>query len=261
MSVIESDALRRAPGAGEGRLPGPGLQPEDPLDVVLRRLNTVVRLDDEERELVRDLTGPPTEHRVGADLGDDGDAGCRLLLSGWACRVSETPWGGRQVLDFVLPGDAVGLSIRPHVEGLYRVVAITRGVSVDARLLRERLRGQIDGVGGLRLACINLERAALARMISHTSRLGGASATQAMAHLLLELRSRQAQIGMLQSGRFPLPLSQECLHEALGITVTQVYRILTQLRRDGLIVLEPGWCAIPDPALLAAAGGFKQWRD
>ena len=230
--------------------------PATEIDIAVRRLHWLSPLDDLDRAAIRRHTGVVMTHRVGADLGDDGDSTSRFLLSGWACRVRDTPWGDRQILDFLLPGDPVGFSIHPSLGGLYRVVALTRGSSVDAISLRDRVRGDPDSYPSFKASCAREERLRASRMLDHTTRLGSVSATRAMVHLLLEFRRRLAEVGLLDGDRFPMPLSQESIREALGITVTQVYRILTQLRRDGLIRLGPGWAEIPDLSALAGFAGL-----
>ncbi len=230
------------------------------LDIAITRLARQAELDAVEIDALQRFCGPALKHRVGADLGDDSDISCRFLLSGWACRIRETPWGDRQILAFLLPGDAIGLSSTPGMGGLYRVIALTRGVSVDASELRQQIRAEPHAYPGLMRASLQWERGKATRMLEHMARLGCATAAQAMAHLLLELRSRMSDVGMLHGTRFPMPLSQETLHEALGITPTQVYRVLTQLRRDQLIALNSGWVDIPDPAALAHAAGLEAWK-
>jgi CRP-like cAMP-binding protein len=258
MSLVEHTASGFDYGSRHGEQAGRPSQTT--LDPVLRRMERTAFMGEAERHLVHALTGPAVAHRLGADLGDDGDSRCRFLVSGWACRVCDTPWGARQILDFVLPGDPIGVTLSPKLDGLYRVIAITRGATVDASALRDRMRAEADAYPQIRGACAAEDRVATARMMSHITRLGAPTATQGLVHLLLELRARMAQIGMLEDERFPMPLSQENLHEALGITVTQVYRILTQLRRDGLIRMGPGWTEIANPAALAAAAGLDGWR-
>jgi CRP-like cAMP-binding protein len=249
--LVKSQAARRFKNEASGSAP------DELVKLAIRRLDRHSRLDDGDEGFVRDTLDATSRHGIGADLGDDGDGACRLLLSGWACRVSTTPWGGRQILDFVLPGDFVGLSLHPRVDGLYRVISLGRSTTIDARRLRDRLRLDPAARPALQRACLQEERTTAARMVQHTGRLGGPSAAQAMAHLLLELRGRLADIGLLDGERFPMPLSQEHLHEALGITVTQVYRVLSQMRRDRLILLGPGWAEICNPSAFAAAAGLK----
>jgi CRP-like cAMP-binding protein len=61
-------------------------------------------------------------------------------------------------------------------------------------------------------------------------RLGRRSALQRLADLLLELHDRLAEIGMVDERGFYLPLTQEHLADALGLSVVHVNRSLKTLR-------------------------------
>jgi DNA-binding IscR family transcriptional regulator len=55
---------------------------------------------------------------------------------------------------------------------------------------------------------------------------------------------------MIHNGGFALPVSQEILANALGITKSYVNRTLATMRDEGLIALEEGRLFVPDLAAL-----------
>ena len=75
-----------------------------------------------------------------------------------------------------------------------------------------------------------------------------------------ELHDRAAAAGLADDGRFLLPLTQEVLADALGLSVVHVNRVLQQLKRDRLIELHGGRARLLDRARLAmvsdASSGF-----
>ena len=85
--------------------------------------------------------------------------------------------------------------------------------------------------------------------------LGRRSAKERLAHLLCELSVRlDADDGVASS--FPLPLTQEQLADALGLTSVHVKRTLQQLRVEGMVVTANRTMTLPDVAGLRRIGGF-----
>ena len=224
---------------------------------VLRRLRSLACLEDGDLELAAAGLGSPVQHRAWVDLGDDGGRVCRFLVSGWACRVHVTPWGARQILDVLLPGDAIGFA-RGQPEGLWRVLALTPGSVCDATDLRALAPEEDPAHARLAQAAAVLERERTERMLDHMGRIGGGTAYQALGHLFLELRARLAVVGLIEDERCPMRLTQKVLAETLGITSVQVNRVLGQFRREGLIMMGPGWADMPDLEGLAMAIGLAR---
>ncbi len=83
------------------------------LTPLLRKLESVIRLDDEERRAV--LALPHTIRQVGPheDVATVGErpAHCCLVLEGWAHRYGYTVAGDRQILSFYIPGISPTCSI------------------------------------------------------------------------------------------------------------------------------------------------------
>src|SRR5262249_10318746 len=87
---------------------------------------------------------------------------------------------------------------------------------------------------------------------------GRLTAYERVAHLLLELFHRLRPVGFTQGNRYLLPLTQEMLADALGLSVVHTNRTLQQLRRDRLIELNSSAVNILQPEALAELADYRQ---
>ena len=71
-------------------------------------------------------------------------------------------------------------------------------------------------------------------------RLGRQTAYERLVHLVLEFHSRLQAIDMVDGNTFSLPLTQEILADALGLSVVHINRTLQQVRRDRLLDMRGG---------------------
>ncbi|HZC55119.1 MAG TPA: helix-turn-helix domain-containing protein [Xanthobacteraceae bacterium] len=72
----------------------------------------------------------------------------------------------------------------------------------------------------------------------HLIDVGRRSALERVAHFLLELLTRLQAIGLADERSFQMPLTQELIGDALGLSVPHVSRTLRQLREDDLVAVE-----------------------
>lgn len=223
----------------------------------LRNLTAIARLSDEERALVRRLCMFQESVPAGQPFDPDGRAASpRLILSGWACRQRILADGQRQIFGFLLPGDSVGLSLNPRPLDETSTVALTRVEYVDALMLREILALHDPRHDRLRAALAASRRYEEACLLNHVVRLGRQSAQARLAHLLLELRDRLQRAGLCSGERLHLPLTQETLADALGLSLVHVSRTLGQMRRARLIAMQCGWVTLLDEAYLRVASDY-----
>ncbi|KQW80782.1 Crp/Fnr family transcriptional regulator [Brevundimonas sp. Root1279] len=182
----------------------------------------------------------------------------RFLVSGWAARVRWLADGRRQVIGLVLPGDGVGICERPQPLALCAMTAVTPVELVDASTVARQVFGP-DGPQARDLSVALAMSAAMdeAHLIDHIVRLGRQTAIERMAHLLLELRFRLALVDLAQDDEMPLPLTQEQLADALGLSAVHVNRTLQQLRREGLIELGQGRVRLLRRPLLETIADYK----
>ncbi len=177
----------------------------------------------------------------------------RWLVSGWACRQRLLADGRRLIFDLVLPGEGVGVCMRPWPRAMTTTVALIPVQLIDARefIRPEVLEAQPALAAALQRAAEEDGR----RLLRHTLRLGRMSALERTADLFLELYERLAAVALTQGGRFPMPLTQEILSDTLGLSVVHVNRTLQELRRRNMVSFERGWVHLPERERLAALAG------
>jgi CRP-like cAMP-binding protein len=228
------------------------------IEVALRRLSGLHPLNDAETAVVERLAGHVEEHRAGAELMTEGAPNPvpRLMLSGWACRQRLLPDGRRQIFGFLVPGDLVGFDRHFRPLAHTSTVALTKVETVDASTLKAAAS---DGVAHPGLAAIQALTAAQddERLLDHVVRLGRHTAYERVAHLLLELRERLAAAGLGDDRRFPLPVTQEALADALGLSVVHINRILQQFRRESLIEMRAGQVMLLDTNALNQVSDYR----
>jgi CRP-like cAMP-binding protein len=223
---------------------------------LVRKLDSIASLTDDEVQAIVDLPMQTADLGPDQDIVRDGDrpARCCLLLEGFACRYKITPRGTRQILSFHVPGDIPDLQslhLRVMDHGLATVSAC-KVAFIDHEDARALMRAQP------RLADLFWRNTLIDAAIFRTWMvgLGRCDASQQVAHLLRELHVKLLAVGLADEGSFPLPITQEELADALGLSPVHVNRTLQDLRRAGLIVTTKGWITVPDLAALAEAGEF-----
>jgi CRP-like cAMP-binding protein len=223
----------------------------------VRKLRRFAQLgDDEVAALVR-IAAHPVRHPRGIDLVREGERpeAMQLLLHGWACRYKIFATGKRQIVGFLLPGDACDvhvtlLDVMDHSIGLLTDADVVAIPAAESAWLMERF-ARIETA----LTCSTLVDEAILRewLVS----MGQRDAYARVGHLLCELWFRLKAIGQVdERQRFDFPLTQEQIADALGLTPVHVNRMLRRLKEDGLIALDHRRLALLDASRLIAVSGF-----
>ena len=222
-------------------------------ELLLHRLRGLGALSSQEIELVLSLGEQPKAHAPGTSIcpHDDGSPHARLIVGGWACRPRILPDGRRQMLGLLLPGDLMGDRGERRPLALNPVVALTPVRTIGIGRLVQAVCTQPDDYPGIVRALAAIDRGEEMALLDHIVRLGCQSARQRLSHLLLELHHRLSKIGFVHNGSFPMPLTQDTLAELLGLSLVHINRIVSQLRREKLVVMRSGVVTINDFARLA----------
>jgi CRP-like cAMP-binding protein len=73
----------------------------------------------------------------------------------------------------------------------------------------------------------------------------------------LELLARLQTVGLAQDHSYKIPLTQELLGDALGLSIPHINRVLRRLREDGLVVVEDQRVTIQNIDALSELADFE----
>jgi len=182
--------------------------------------------------------------------------GVFVLIEGAAIRYRVLHDGRRQILNVVLPGDFIGFPATFFETALYSATALT-DASISSIPFPD-LFALFPAHPRLAATLFCLFSSEAAMYAEHLIDVGRRSARERVGHFLLELLVRLQAIGHADQRSYRLPLTQELIGDALGLSVPHVNRTLRQLREDGLISLDGSRVAINDIEALATQVDFEQ---
>jgi CRP-like cAMP-binding protein len=182
-----------------------------------------------------------------------------LILEGWACRYKVLEDGRKQITAFLVPGDLCDLRMFILREMDHSIGALTalKLAEIPSDVILE-LTDNHSRIGRA-LWWNSLVEEAIAR--EWTANVGGRNALERVAHVLCELYLRLEAVGLASgheaAGSFELPVTQEQLADATGMTSVHVNRIVQQMRDEGLVVWKGKQVAIPNLDALKSAALFN----
>lgn len=213
---------------------------------LVRKLGAFVALSDVELSALASLHKRRRTFVAGRELVHQGqsDQAAYILASGWAFSYKLLEDGQRQIVDFQIPGDFLGLrsvllrvsdhSIEPLTD--IEVTEILVGDLLDAFARTPRLATAVLWAASRDEAMV----------VEHLVDVGRRNAAERMAHFLLELGARLSLIGQASRAGFDCPLTQYHLADALGLSAVHVNRVLRQLREAGMVTFQDGFVAFDD---------------
>jgi CRP-like cAMP-binding protein len=199
------------------------------------RLSRYVRLTDTEQAYLDRLEAERRECRRGAVIVSEGQPTRELFIvqKGWLQSSILLGNGGRQIMRIGLPGDLIGLTALAYEETAETVVALTDAVLCP--LDRDRLSGlfaEHPRLAALLFAMSVAERTALADRLAS---VGRTPARARIAALLCDIFTRVRRAEGSQHGGVHVPLTQEEMGDATGLTAVHVNRMVRGLVDDGII--------------------------
>jgi CRP-like cAMP-binding protein len=239
-----------------------GLDTSSHADLLVRRMSHLADLSVKERALIESIAQRTEELPAGTELIHEGEAlnSPRMLMAGWACRFRTLPDGRRQIFEFILPGDIYGLCLRPQAIALTTSLALTPVVIADAAALATAITTEVDSYPGLTRACYATASLDEAYLLNQLMRVGRQTAFERTAHFILEIHERLGLVGLAGETTVAIPLTQEIMADALGLSVVHLNRTLQQLRRNQLIEFKGGLVRLLQPDRLCEIANFRAPR-
>ena len=223
-----------------------------------RKLFSYVRLSDDELEVMSDLHRRRRNFAVGMDMIYQGqvDQNAYVLASGWACSYKILSDGTRQIVNFQIPGDFLGLRSVLFRTADHNVEPIT---PVQASEVSQRdLLTVFSKTPRLATAVLWAASRDEAMVVEHLIDLGRRSSTERMAHFLLEMGARLQLVGLGDKTGYKCPLSQYLLADALGLSAVHINRVLRELREEGLVTFQRGRVEFDNYKGLVQLAGFDR---
>lgn len=221
-----------------------------------RKLAAFVTLSGDELAALADLHLRKKRFLAGRDLVHQGQSrhAAYILASGWVCSYKIQSDGSRQIIDFQIPGDFLGLRsvlLRTSDHGFEPVVDIEA-----AEVSASDLIGAFERAPRLAAAVLWAASRDEAMLVEHLVGVGRRAADARVAHFLLELASRLALVGLGSRQGYDCPLTQYHLADALGLSAVHVNRVLRFLREEGLATFRDNHVSFQNYDGLARLAGF-----
>src|SRR5215212_268584 len=230
--------------------------PHSPQTLMIRKLDSIFPLSEEERQALQDLPVQITVINADQDIVRIGDrpSQCCLLLEGYTCVYKLTSEGKRQIMALHVPGDIPDLQSL-HLKVLDNSIATICPCTIgfiqheDLRRVCERHPRVTAALWRETLVDASVFREWLLN-------IGRRESYTRMAHLLCEFLVRLKAVGLAEEDTFDLPITQVELADAIGTSTVHVNRVLQALRAEGLIETKSTQVTIPDWERLKEVGDF-----
>lgn len=170
------------------------------------------------------------------------------LFSGWAFRYKTLSDGRRQILNFLLPGDFIGLQQEFSDGAMHGVEAVTNcSLSVFPRDGLWDLFNSFPSLGyGITWLCAREESMVDENLLT----AGRRNAAERVAMLLVHLFRRMEHIGLEQKGSVAFPINQQHIADALGLSLVHTNKTLKRLQQLGVHQIADGRLTLVNPHAL-----------
>jgi len=225
---------------------------------VIRRFNALRPLSEDavaalEQAILEGLlrAGP------GEDIASEGDEvdGVRLVLSGWLFRHKTLEDGRRQIVNFILPGEACDAYVYLLSTMDHSITTATPVVYAEIKKARFEKLLASERTLAEAFMCETLVNSAIQR--EWAINLGRRVALERVAHLFCEIYERLRPVGLVDGNSCAFPVTQMDLADATGLSVVHLNRTIQELRASGLITLRERTLTVNDLDALKSAAFYS----
>lgn len=192
----------------------------------------------------------------GATILREGSHSAHLftMLSGWAFRYKLLEDGRRQILNYVMPGDLVGLqgTLLGEMQHSIETLSAVKLCVFERDQLDELFRQHPTLAYDITWIAAREERV----LDEHLVSLGRRNAVERAAYLLAFLQIRGNAVGLGENGLVTLPITQQHIADTLGFSIVHTNRTLRSLVRRGYLTTLDRGCEVQDVEALLEISGW-----
>jgi CRP-like cAMP-binding protein len=215
----------------------------------VRALSAFTKLTEDKIDFIQSMKTNHLHQDAGSWIIQAGQAGeLYTLFSGWAFRFKALLDGRRQILNFMLPGDLIGLQASLFSNALYDVEALT---AVELCVFpRSRAWQLFERMPELAFDMTWLGAREESQVDDNLTTVGARSATEKVAALIIGLYRRADVLKMVRDKTLLFPLSQQHIADALGLSLVHTNKTINKLRRMGVFDLSHGLLTLQNISVL-----------
>src|SRR5215204_2155391 len=228
------------------------------LQRMLRKFERRARLDDDDREALLSLPyrifkAEPSRYLVREGAPTETSM---IIISGLAYRHKFNAEGARQIVSLHVPGDFVDLEGSLLKISDHNVQALTRCeiATIPAPAVRQLVDNHPRVARAMWIDTL-IDGSIFREWIMN---IGRRDARERLSHIFCEFARRLEVAGLGSTVGYELPMTQEQLADASGLTAVHVNRTLRALEAEGLIQREKRFVFIPDWERLRDVAGFNE---
>jgi CRP-like cAMP-binding protein len=181
------------------------------------------------------------------------------LLSGWAFRYKTLEDGRRQILNYVLPGDLIGLQGSVMGEMQHSVEALSPVVLCVFQ--RDRLASLFTQHPGLAFDITWLASREERMLDENLLSVGRRTAMERAAYLIAFIHERAVEVGIGEGRNLLIPITQQHVADTLGLSIVHTNKTLRKLAERGFIRWRDRVCEVLDADALKQLAGWHGLSD
>lgn len=176
------------------------------------------------------------------------------ILQGWGFRYKTLEDGRRQILNYLMPGDLVGLQGTVMGEMQHSVEALSPITLCVFE--RGRLNSLFSDHPSLAYDITWIAASEERMLDSHLLSVGRRTAIERAAYLLAFLHNKAVRVGLLDDDG-PIPVTQQHVADTLGLSIVHTNKTLRKLADKNLIRWADKGCIVLDPDGLMQVAGWE----
>jgi CRP-like cAMP-binding protein len=177
------------------------------------------------------------------------------VLSGWGFRYKLLSDGRRQILNYVMPGDLIGLQGSVMGEMQHSVEALSELLLCVFE--RDNLLGLYREHPGLAYDITWLASREERMLDENLLSVGRRTALERAAYLIAFIQARAKAVGLNDKKPVEIPITQQHIADTLGLSLVHTNKTLRKLINRKLIRWRDGGCEVIDPKGLQDIAGWQ----
>lgn len=191
---------------------------------------------------------------AGAPIVQEGTSSAHLytVLEGWAFRYKTLVDGRRQILNFAMPGDLIGLQTSVFETMDHGIEALSP--MILCVFPRDQFPALYTRQPSLAFDVTWLSASHERLLDAQLLTVGRRNALERVSYVVWYLFERARDLGMTHGNRLAFPLTQQHLADTLGLSLVHTNKTIKRLRATGCIRWTDRWLEVEDEARLKAIG-------